>query len=266
MCEALLRGLLKAGVTNEAAVTISEPFEPRREYLKKEFGPSMTITEKNAEVVSRSAGGLVVIAVKPQYLKVALQGLPKVDVLFVSIVAGATLEQLSSYTSPSAAIVRVMPNTPALVGEGAGAFCVGVSAEKWKSKEGLSAQELVAKVLGCVCGETVCCPESHLDAVTGLSGSGPAFFYLMIEAMADAAVKEGLPRDQALRLAAQTCAGAGKMVSVTGKHPGVLKDAVTSPAGTTIAGVAALEEHGLRKAAMKAVEAAAKRSRELARL
>src|SRR5262249_10817839 len=153
-------------------------------------------------------------------------------------------------------VARVVPNTPCLVGQSASAYCLGPGATAADS-------ELVAKLLGAV-GLVIPVDEHQLDAVTGLSGSGPAFVYLMIEALADGGVRQGLPRDVALRLAAQTVKGAGEMVLSTGEHPGVLKDRVASPGGTTIAGLHALEEGGVRGTIMSAVRAAAIRAAELA--
>src|SRR5262249_39840467 len=153
-------------------------------------------------------------------------------------------------------LVRVMPNTPCLVGMSASAYCLGPGATSADA-------ELVNKLLSAV-GLAVALGEEQLDAVTGLSGSGPAFVYLMIEALADGGVRMGLPRDIALRLAAQTLKGAAEMVLATGDHPGVLKDRVASPGGTTIAGLHVLEQQGVRGALISAVEAAARRATELA--
>jgi pyrroline-5-carboxylate reductase len=155
----------------------------------------------------------------------------------------------------SSRVIRVMPNTPCLVGSSAAAYSLGSAATK-------SDGELVEQFLHSV-GIAVRVDEKLLDAVTGLSGSGPAFVYLMIEALSDGGVRAGLPRDIATQLAAQTVRGAAEMVLQTGQHPGVLKDQVASPGGTTIAGLQALEERGVRGALMAAVEAAARRSREL---
>jgi pyrroline-5-carboxylate reductase len=174
--------------------------------------------------------------------------------LMVSIAAGITLAKLCEGLK-SNRVVRVMPNTPALIGKGASAYSLGPEAT---AADG----ELVGQLLGAV-GQAFWVDEKLLDAVTGLSGSGPAFVYVMIEALSDGGVRVGLPRDVATALAAQTVRGAAEMVVTTGEHPAVLKDKVASPGGTTIAGLAALESGGLRAALIAAVEAATKRSAEL---
>ena len=174
--------------------------------------------------------------------------------LVVSIAAGVTLKSLAEQLGDRR-LVRVMPNTPCLVGASASGYSAGAAA----SKEDVA---LVGRLLNAV-GKAFALPEHLLDAVTGLSGSGPAFVYTVIEAMTDGGVHVGLPRDVAIALAAQTVLGAARMVLETGQHPMVLKDAVASPGGTTIAGLHALERGGLRAALMNAVEAATKRSQEL---
>jgi len=200
----------------------------------------------------------VFIAVKPQQAKAAmeeLRGALSPDKLVISIVTGVRMQTLASGLSPCH-LVRVMPNTPCLVGQSASAFCLGGDATAEDAK-------LVRDLLGAV-GLAIEVEEKLMDAVTGLSGSGPAFVYLMIEALADGGVRLGLTRDTALRLAAQTVKGAAEMVLITGDHPGVLKDRVASPGGTTIAGLHVLENHGVRGALISAVEAAARRATELA--
>jgi pyrroline-5-carboxylate reductase len=175
--------------------------------------------------------------------------------LIVSIAAGITLTSLSDGLSSTTRLIRVMPNTPCLVGSGASAFTRGGAASE---QDG----ELVNSLLSTV-GLAFEVPEKLLDAVTGLSGSGPAYVYQIIEALSDGGVRVGLPRDVATKLAAQTVMGAAQMVLSTGQHPAALKDAVTSPGGTTIAGLHSLEQGGLRGILMDAVQAATERSREL---
>jgi pyrroline-5-carboxylate reductase len=180
------------------------------------------------------------------------------DHLVVSVAAGVTIASIVERLGPAARVVRVMPNTPALIGQGASAYALGPGV-------GPEDDAVVGAFLTSV-GVAVRVAESALDAVTGLSGSGPAFVYLMIEALSDGGVRAGLPRDVATLLAAQTVAGAAQMVRETGLHPGVLKDQVASPGGTTIIGLHALERGGVRGAIIDAVEAATKRSAELAAL
>jgi pyrroline-5-carboxylate reductase len=175
--------------------------------------------------------------------------------LVVSVAAGIPLAAIASGLGPGPRLVRVMPNTPCLIGQGASAYCLGPGAT---AADG----ELVGRLLSAV-GRAYVVPEKLLDAVTGLSGSGPAFVYVMIEALSDGGVRMGLPRDVATTLAAQTVRGAAEMVLASGEHPAVLKDRVASPGGTTIAGLQALESGAVRAALIAAVEAATRRSVEL---
>lgn len=261
MAEAMLGGLLKGGLPTEN-VLVSEPVPERRKYIADTF--KVPVKEANHEVCAGS--DVVVMAVKPQVLETVLTDLgaraqqdPNVaKCLIVSIVAGQTLGTYRKHL-PITRVARVMPNTPALVGCGASVYVVN---ELCKPED----NTLVETVMG-ACGivERVM-DEKLLDAVTGLSGSGPAYVYLLIEALSDGGVRMGLPRPTATRLAAQTVMGAGEMVIKTGTHPGQLKDQVTSPGGTTIAGVHALEAGAFRGTVINAVEAATKRSQELGKL
>ena len=256
MATALIRGMIRDGTPPES-ISASDPDPRVRASLVGETG--VPTFDSNAEVIQHS--DVVVLAVKPQVMAGVLaeiRPLITADHLVVSVAAGVTLATLSDGLGPGRRIARAMPNTPALVGEGAAAYCLGPVA-----KEGDD-----ATVAGCLeaVGRSFRMPEGLLDAVTGLSGSGPAFVYVMIEALADGGVRAGLPREIALALAAQTVLGAAKMVLETGEHPGSLKDQVTSPAGTTIAGLHALERGGIRAALMDAVGAAHARSVELAAL
>lgn len=200
---------------------------------------------------------VVLLAVKPQDLQPLCQNLSQLsgERLYLSIAAGISIADLESWLGSRQRVIRAMPNTPALVGAGAAAFSRGGSATDADA-------DLARTILGSV-GTVDEVSEKLLDAVTGLSGSGPAYIYTVIEALSDAGVLKGLPRATALRLAAQTVLGAAKMVLDTGKHPASLRDEVTSPGGTTIAGLAQLEAHGLRHALIQAVSTATERSREL---
>jgi pyrroline-5-carboxylate reductase len=216
------------------------------------------VTERNSEVVA--ASDVVVIAVKPDQVVGLLEEL-SADWntgrhLVVSIAAGVTLARMEAAGPAGLRVIRVMPNTPALVGASASAFAVGSSATRADA-------QTVQQFLGSV-GIALEVKEKLLDAVTGVSGSGPAYGFLMIEALADGGVAAGLPRDIAQRLAAQTLLGAAKMVLETGQHPGALKDAVCSPGGTTIEAIHALEKGGVRAALIGAVRVAADKAKAMA--
>ena len=255
MASALVRGMIRAGVASPDRIMAADPLESCREELARETG--IEATASNRAVVERS--DVVVLAVKPQSMSEALEELKPAAAtrhLIVSIAAGVSIETIGGVLGGDRRVVRVMPNTPALLGEGASAFAMGPNTTQ-------DDQATVHALLESV-GRAVRVPESQLDAVTGLSGSGPAFVYLMIEALSDGGVRAGLPRDVATTLAAQTVLGGARMVLETGLHPGALKDQVASPGGTTIAGLHALERAGVRGALIDAVEAAARRSAELA--
>ncbi|MGO9470165.1 MAG: pyrroline-5-carboxylate reductase [Isosphaeraceae bacterium] len=257
MATALVKGMLRAGLAPVEALCASDPLREARELLGSETG--IAVFDANRPVAERS--DVLVLAVKPQSMRQALDELrPFVtpNHLIVSIAAGVTIASIVERLGPAARVVRVMPNTPALIGQGASAYALGPHV-------GREDEAVVSAFLSSV-GVAVCVAESLLDAVTGLSGSGPAFVFLMVEALSDGGVRAGLPRDVATLLAAQTVAGAARLVLETGLHPGVLKDQVASPGGTTIAGLHALERGGVRGALIDAVEAAAKRSGELAAL
>jgi pyrroline-5-carboxylate reductase len=211
----------------------------------------------NRELVQKS--DVIFLAVKPQNMAdvvTDIGGTLGVKKLVVSIAAGVTIARLAEGLRTQR-VIRVMPNTPALVGQGAAAYTLGPAAT---ADDGLLVGQLLAAV-----GVAVKVDEKLLDVVTGLSGSGPAFVYVMIEALADGGVRMGLPRETALTLAAQTVRGAAQMVLTSGEHPAALKDKVASPGGTTIAGLAALEDRGFRGTLIGAVEAATRRSQELGR-
>lgn len=254
MASALIRGLIRAGLAAPQSIWASDPHEPARESIAVDAG--INVTDDNAEVARLS--DVLVIAVKPQAMRGALDTIrPRMDGshLVISVAAGTTLAAIGDRLGPDCRLIRVMPNTPALVGEGAAAYALGPNATAEDEK-------VVRTFLNAV-GTCHRVPEGLLDAVTGLSGSGPAFVYLAIEALSDGGVRVGLPRDVATALAAQTVLGAARMVLETGLHPGILKDQVTSPGGTTIAGLHALERASARAAFIDAVASATQRSREL---
>lgn len=255
MATALIHGMLRAGVATAQAICASDPVEAARTALAA--GTGISVADSNVAIAEQS--GVLVLAVKPQSVPQVLGQIRDVvtsNHLVISIAAGVSLATLEAGLGTGRRLARVMPNTPALVGEGASGYCLGPGA--------LEADE--ATVRACVnsVGRSFRVPETLLDAVTGLSGSGPAFVYLIIEALSDGGVRVGLPRDVATALAAQTVLGSARMVLETGLHTGALKDQVTSPGGTTIAGLHALERGGLRGTLMDAVEAATRRSAELA--
>jgi pyrroline-5-carboxylate reductase len=254
MARALARGFTAAGLATGERIIAYDPVADAANTFAGEVKGAAVATS-NIEDANRSK--VFFLAVKPQSMPAVmseLAGKLGADKLFVSIAAGVTLAKLSEGLKTQR-IVRVMPNTPALVGQGASAYARGPGATEEDS-------QLVGGLLGAV-GKAFPVDEKLLDAVTGLSGSGPAFAYVMIEALSDGGVRMGLPRDIATALAAQTVLGSAQMVLATGEHPAALKDKVASPGGTTIAGLAALESHGFRAALIAAVEAATCRSQEL---
>ena len=257
MGEALAKGLLRAGKVAPELLTCTDARAERREDVHKRYGVQVTGDNRAAA----AQADIIVLAVKPQVIDHLLDEIASaIDAkkLVISIAAGVPIAALARKLGAGVRIVRTMPNTPALVGEGATALARGPHATEADLAQAYALFEAV--------GTAVVVEEHLLDPVTGLSGSGPAFVYIAIEALADGGVKMGLPRHVALSLAAQTVLGAGALVLETGEHPGRLKDQVTSPGGTSIAGVHALEQHGFRAALIAAVEAATKRSRELGEL
>ncbi len=256
MATALARGWIDAGLAVPEHIVASDPVPAARDAFAAVTGARATAD--NREVVT--ASDLLVLAVKPQSMAALLAEVRPVVAarhLVVSIAAGLALKALADGLGPERRLVRVMPNTPCLVGASASGYAAGDRA----TPEDLA---LVDRLLNAV-GRAFRLPEPLLDAVTGLSGSGPAFVYVIIEALSDGGVCVGLPRDVATALAAQTVLGSAKMVLETGLHPGVLKDQVTSPGGTTIAGLHALERGALRAALIDAVDAATRRAMELGR-
>lgn len=254
MATALARGWIEAGLVSSSGVMASDPVEGARTHFAAETGSRTTAF--NPDIVQFS--NVLVLAVKPnQVTQLMAEIRPHFSDkhLLISIAAGVPIARLEEGLGGDARVIRVMPNTPALIGASASAFASG------KTSQPEDAQ-LALKLFSAV-GQAFQLQESLLDAVTGLSGSGPAYVYLVIEALSDGGVASGLPRDVATRLAAQTVLGAAQMVLQTGLHPGALKDMVTSPGGTTIEGVHELEKAGVRGALMNAVRAASEKSRRL---
>jgi pyrroline-5-carboxylate reductase len=253
MAEALIGGLIAKGVP-ATHLRASDPDPSRRKHLEEQHG--IETTAENADAVREC--DVVVVAVKPGVVPQALAAARDAggEPLWISIAAGVSLEALQAALSPSARVVRAMPNTPALVGEGATVFCgsAQVSVE----------DAVLARALFQSVGTAFSvADEGLIDAVTGLSGSGPAYVFVFLEALADAGVRVGLPRDLAMDLAAQTVYGAAKLARESDRHPAQLKDQVASPGGTTVAGLERIEAGGLRAVVYEAVAAATARSREL---
>jgi pyrroline-5-carboxylate reductase len=254
MASALAKGFIQAGLATPDSVVASDPYEAARTSISREAG--VKATGSNSEVVQSAQ--VIVLAVKPdQVNEVLAEVRPHFTDkhLLVSIAAGVPLARIESALPASARVIRVMPNTPALVGASASAFAPGKSATK---DDAQLAQKLFSSV-----GVAYQVKESLLDAVTGLSGSGPAYAFLIIEGLSDGGVAAGLPRDVATKLAAQTLLGSAQLLLQTGQHPGALKDMVTSPGGTTIEGLHELEKAGVRGALINAVRAATEKSRRL---
>ncbi|MDP3231490.1 MAG: pyrroline-5-carboxylate reductase [Myxococcales bacterium] len=253
MANALIRGLIRSG-EKASNITATVKREERKAELEKTHGISVGFDN----VAAARDADVVVLAVKPQAMdKVLTQIAPVIDAkkLVISVAAGVPIAAIERRFTKGSRIVRSMPNTPALVGLGATAVSGGEHATP-------NDLELAKKLFDAV-GTTWVLDESQLDAVTGLSGSGPAYIFLIIEALSDAGVKVGLSRHVALKLAAQTVYGSAKLLLETGEHPGTLKDQVTSPGGTAIAGLHTLEAGGLRTTLMNAVESATLRAKQL---
>lgn len=252
--EALLRGMLESGFARAGQITASAHRAERACYLQKTFGVR---TSTDNAAAARGATTLV-LALKPNVVLPVLATLRAAlspRALVISVAAAISVPQMEDALGGAAAVIRAMPNTPALIRHGMTALACG---------QGVTpAQKAAAMALFSSVGRVVAVEERHLDAVTGLSASGPAFVYMVIESMAEGGVRAGLPRDLALELAAQTVVGGGRMVLETGEHPAKLKDNVTTPAGCTVDGLLELEAGGLRVALIKAVSRAAKRAGEL---
>ena len=254
MAEAIIQGLTRGGVAVDICVAEINP--KRRDEVTSRF-PNVRVVENVLDAARW--GEVVILAVKPQQAAGVLEQLEpaiSADKLIISIMAGIQSTKIEEYLASGCRVVRAMPNTPALIGAGATAVCAGRNASA-------ADLELVRQIFA-MTGTADCVEEKLMDAVTALSASGPAYVFTFIEALSDAGVKNGLPRDVAARLAVQTVLGSARMVVETGEHPALLKERVTSPGGTTIAGLHALENGSFRGVIMDAVEAACRKSKELA--
>lgn len=254
MAKAIIGGMIAKGVCNAQEIMASRRNEGALEQLKQEYG--ILITTNNIKVMEWAE--VIFLAVKPQMLGGVIEEIRpfvRENQLFVSIAAGKTVQWLVQEFGSDVKMVRCMPNTPAMVGEGCTGFC----------NNGLVTEEdrvLVKKIFDS-CGKSYQVSEHLMDVVGAVSGSSPAYVFMFIEAMADAAVAGGMPRQQAYEMAAQAVMGSAKLLLETGKHPGELKDMVCSPAGTTICGVRVLEEKGMRAAVIGALDSCIEKSRKL---
>jgi pyrroline-5-carboxylate reductase len=254
MAEALIKGLIAAGTAKADQIMVMDVSADRLAHLKNTYG--ISAAKSNAEAAREV--GVIILSVKPQVIEKVLTEISLVvddKKLVISIAAGIDLAKIEKSLRETSHVVRVMPNAPALVLAGAAALSAG----KNVTSDDLALAESIFNSVG----RAVVVDEKLMDAVTGLSGSGPAYVFMIIDALSDAGVKAGLPRPLALELAAQTVYGSAKMVLETKEHPGKLRDMVTSPGGTTIEGLHTLEKGKLRATLMNAVEAATARSKEL---
>jgi len=254
MASAIMGGIIKNGLMEASEIIGADVFAPSREKVKETLG--IQIAENNREVVEKA--DMFVLSIKPQFYQEVIEevrDLVREDQVIITLAPGKTLAWLEEQFGKPVKVVRTMPNTPAMVLEG----MTGVCHNEYVTKEELE------EILGLLrsFGDAEVIPERLMDAVMITSGSSPAYVYMMIEAMADAAVAEGMPRAQAYKFAAKAVQGSAKMVLETGKHPGELKDMVCSPAGTTIAAVKVLEATGFRSSIMQAMEACAEKGRKL---
>jgi len=255
MAEALIKGLISSKLISKKDITASDISEERKNYISKKYG--VTINKNNKTLVKESE--IVILSVKPNNIKTVLKEISSsvtANKIIISIAAGIPTTLISKMLSKDRKVVRVMPNTPALVLEGASAIYFS---NKLNDRE----KEQVLKIFNAIGKTFTIEKEDLMNGVTALSGSGPAFVSLFIEALSDGGGKTGLPRTTALQLAVQTVLGAAKLISEENIHPAVLKDMVSSPAGTTIEGLAELEVNGFRGNVISAIEAAEHRSREL---
>ncbi|HXG63959.1 MAG TPA: pyrroline-5-carboxylate reductase [Blastocatellia bacterium] len=252
--ETLIKGLLEAGVIEVENFIVTAGHQPRLDYLRERFGVAGTLSN----AMAAESADIIILAVKPQTVSHVLgdiNGSLRTDQLLISVAASVSTGFIEKHLALPIPVIRAMPNTPCLLKKG----MTGIAPGRNATAEHLE----VAKFIFGAVGRTVIADEKHMDAITGLSASGPAFIYIVIESLAEAGVKVGLPRDVATELAAQTVVGAGSMVLETAEHPAKLKDTVTTPAGCTIDGILELEEGGLRVTLIKAVVKATQRAKEL---
>jgi len=255
MAGALVRGIVAGGEIKASDVTVTDIHSGSCDVLRDALG--VNVATSNADCIA--AGDVVFLCVKPNDADAALAGLGDAlsGKLVVSIMAGICIDHLEALCGSGVRVIRAMPNTAAVVGASATVYCVGAGVsggDRATVRQIFEAVGTVAEV-----------PEKLMDAVTGLSGSGPAYVFLMMESLADGGVRAGLPRALAQQLAIQTVLGAGKLAATTGEHPALLREAVTSPGGTTAAGLAVLESFAMRSALAEAVAAAADRAGEMGR-
>ena len=254
MAGAIMGGIIQKQIFRPEEIIGSDVSEKGRERVREQYG--IAVTAENREVAEKAE--ILILSVKPQFYPEVIAEIReciKPEQLIITIAPGKTLEWLQEQFGRRVKLVRTMPNTPAMVGEGMTAVC---------RNEEVTDQELekVLSILGAF-GKAEIVPERLMDVVVSVSGSSPAYVFILIEAMADAAVADGMPRAQAYAFAAQAVYGSAKMVLETGKHPGELKDMVCSPAGTTIEAVRVLEEKGMRSAVIEAMKACTEKSRNL---
>lgn len=254
MATAIIKGIIKKQIIEEENIMASAKTKTTLERVQRELG--IKVSMDNSEVVKNS--DIVVLAVKPQYYQEVIEQIKDTvsdDQIIISIAPGKTLAWLQDCFGKSVKLVRTMPNTPALVGEG----MTGACRNKYVTDEDYAT---VLQILGSF-GEVETIPENLMDVCVSVSGSSPAYIYILIEAMADGAVADGMPRAQAYKFAAQSVLGSAKMVLETGKHPGELKDQVCSPGGTTMEAVRVLEEKGFRSSVIEAMKACVRKARGL---
>jgi pyrroline-5-carboxylate reductase len=252
--ETLIKGLIEASVISPGNLIVTAGHQHRLDQVRERFGVAGTLSNREAA----ASADIIIVSVKPQTVAKVLEDAGealRTDQLLISVAASVSTAYIEKHLSSAIPVIRAMPNTPSLVNKGMTGIAAG-------SNAGRQHLELASFIFDAV-GRTVVVDEKHMDAITGLSASGPAFIYIVIESLAEAGVKVGLPRDIATELAAQTVVGAGSMVLETAEHPAKLKDMVTTPAGCTIDGILELEEGGLRVTLIKAVVKATQRAKEL---